>query len=310
MKRSKAAPAQKHSKQNDNTELLSAEDEAELDKLAGPVTTNKVRKKQSIFSSGCLIHNGISTDTSKSNEFVKKAILGYLKDMQKQTFVIGGDSRFFFPDVEIAGSTLSSPADKKYFSMIIPSSFAQNKKPYRYFLRKGEHKSDNESLIEIDEDSIDKLTEVYIKEFLPYLRSVEGKKINNLDELPPVPKQVVIKDSDAIKLIFKIDDLAESMVSKSRTSFNLSLREYENNVSRNTWFRTKRGITMSSLNFHNFIMGAIKIFGKFVHEMFKNIGNSFEETLAYYDPQAEESQMFDGEDEEREEDGSGALLTN
>lgn len=293
----------KNPKNNGLETTLSLEDEAELNKLAEPSASAKIRKKQSLFSTGCTIQNGISGDSSKNKEFINKCVLNNLNDMQKQTFLIGGDSRFFYPDVEIAGSTLHSPTEKKFFSMIIPSCFVKtNSKPFRYFLRKGEHKSDNETLFEIEENSLEQIVEIFSHEFLPYLKSVDGKKINSLADIPQAPKPVTLKENAAMKLVFRIDDLTEEMIAKPRASFNLSLREWEFSPNRKTWFRTKRGITMSALNFNNFVFATIKLFGEHVHEMFNALAAAYNDTLNFYEPSEEEdsdsAMIEDGEDQD------------
>jgi len=69
--------------------------------------------------------------------------------------------------VKISGSS-DSAVDPKFFSMIVPSKMTPESQTFRYFLRKGQTKMENESMIEIDEEIIKLIIDTSSRFFFPF----------------------------------------------------------------------------------------------------------------------------------------------
>jgi len=112
-----------------------------------------------------------------------------------------------YPEVKISGSSDKEGVDPKYFSMIIPTKMTSESQSYRYFLRKGELKTDNESMIEFDDEIIKLIIEACTKTFFPFLKKLNGQRFSSLQEVPQKPDFVVLKEIDEkTKLVFRLDD--------------------------------------------------------------------------------------------------------
>ena len=256
---------------------------------AGTGSSGMSALSKSIFSQGISITTGISTSASEVQKITFGIVHSHFESMKKSSYFIGGNTNLHFPDVQISGTSGGDNVEGKFFSMIVPTKMTPESQKYRYFLRKGQLKIDNESMFELDDRMIDTIVKTAENVFFPYLKTINGQKYSKLEEIPKKPEYVILKETnDRSKLILRMDDISVQ-AGRSRIMPNFSIRVWEKNTRRNNWFMTKKGVTMSSFNFFYFVKGTLNVFTKHVHSIFSNFNELFNDIAAAYE-NSEESQ--------------------
>lgn len=266
----------------------------ELQKLERPGTAGiaGIPAKKRNFNLETTIATGISESPQQVAKIVRGTIKQNVESLKQELIVIGGNSRLHYPDVKISGASEEEKLKdvSKYFSMIIPTQMTPSSQNVKYFLRKGVEKTDNESMVELSEESFKKMCETGMKIFFPFFKRVNGVKVSNPEDLPIRPENVILEDYPAKKekLVLRVDDFDFDFGGrKTKYMPNVSIRIWRQG--RNGWFRTLQGVTMSSYNFYYFIMATAKFFVPAVKTIFEGVQEGLKEYVEEY---------ADGDDEE------------
>lgn len=265
-------------------EIQEAEDVAELEKLENngkKAGTGGFKFRKTLFSRKITVLTG-SIDLNSTLKISREILASHCASLQRKCFVIGGDSKAHFPDIKI---TLTSPTvdqtfvdeSAKFFSMIIPTRMHSDSQAYRFFLRRGVEKSDNETMIELSESELKKIENVYSDVYGPYLKKLNGQQFETIEEIPKKPDAVVLRTiSDRSNLTFRIDDFIDS--GKNQKIFpNLSIRVWE--YGRNGWHITRKGVTLSAYNCHYFVYTTIGIFLEQIKALFDNLHQCMQDVV-------------------------------
>lgn len=280
--------------------IQEAEEASELEKLEnnGKVAgVGGFKFRKTFFNQKIFITTGLP-DASSLQKISQEMLISHCASLQKKCFVIGGDSKAHFPDMKI---TCTSPTvdpgfaedAAKFFSMIIPTRMHSESQQYRFFLRKGADKLDNETMIELSEDNLEQIESVYSKSFGPYLKKLHGQKFDSIEAIPKKPDAVILNViNERSNLIFRIDDFTFDS-GKTRIMPNLSLRIWEHG--RSGWHMTKRGVTLSTFSCHFFVATTIGIFLDQVKAIFGNLQSSLQDVVWNFETFNNENSEKDGE---------------
>jgi len=279
--------------ENSSNEAEILEELQKLERPSGIAGTAGVFAQKKFFKPDVTIVTGIPESPAQ----IAKIVRGTLKQNSaslRQTFImLGGNSKLHFPDVRISGSSDKKLTDNasKYFSMIIPTKMTENSQQIKYFLRKGIEKVENETMIEFSDDAFQAIQKAATKTIFPYLKSINGKKGQSGADFPERPESVILADfpEQKEKLILRIDEFDFDYGGRRlRFMPNISMRVWKLGK---TWYRTNRGVTMSSYNFYFFVTATMKFFV----EPVKAIFDELHEGLAQFARSYEEDEELDEE---------------
>jgi hypothetical protein len=283
-------PPRKRS-QNDEEPLESNEAEIleELQKLQrtnGIAGTSGVSAKKRFFKQDVTIMTGIPDDPSQIAKIVRGTLKQNVEALKQDFIVIGGNTKLHFPDVKISGSSEDEKLRdvSKYFSMIIPTQMTAKSQNMKYFIRKGLEKNENETMIEFSEHSLKTIVNTATKVFFPFLKSINGKRVQESHELPQKPDAVILEENieKKEKLVLRIDDFDFDFGGRrSRFMPNISIRVWKQG--NKGWYRTQQGVTMSSYNFYFFVQATLKFFVPSVKTIFEGVQEGLNEYAASYD---------------------------
>lgn len=246
---------------------IEKEEEAEIEalehqgKIAG---TGGFGARKSFFKQQVQVLTGVNDKIEP--EQIANVLSANLDSLKKKCFVVGGETKAHFPDVRIISGNNSAnltPEENddvsKFFSIIIPTKMHPDSQDFKYFLRKGVQKVENETLIELTETELKQMQDTYAKSFAPYLKGLNGARFKSVLDIPKKPQSLILRDIDEkTKLIFKIDEYQGLAPGQTRLFPNISIRVWE--YSKRGWAATKKGVTISSFNFHLFMSITLEAF--------------------------------------------------
>ena len=239
---------------------------------AGGFSASKIAK-QSIF-----IVSGIAGSQEKIDEITKEFLQKNNQSLMQNVFIVGGKT-IHYPDVQLSCLGQEEKFDEKqikFFSMIIPTKLVNKDEEYRFFIRKGPHKLGNESMLELKENEIEEIEKKFANSFWPFLVSINGKKFNNIGDIPKKPDAMIVRDIDEKnKIVFRIEDYQVGPT--GRVMPNLSIKQWE--YKRRGWGATDRGISMGCYNFFLFITVTLKMFVPNVKIVFDNLSGSIKDLV-------------------------------
>jgi hypothetical protein len=259
----------------------------ELQKLEKPgiAGTSGIHAKKRFFNQDVTIQTGIPDSPSQIAKIVHGTLKQNVSSLKQDFIMIGGNSKLHYPDVKISGSSEDEKLKDvaKYFSMIIPTTMTANSQSMKYFIRKGVEKVENESMIEFNEYSLRKISENAMKEIFPYFKTINGKRVQAPQELPPKPECTILEEypEKKEKLVLRIDDFDFDYGGR-RTRFmpNISIRMWKQG--RNGWYRLPQGVTMSSYNFYFWVMATIKFFVPSMKTIFDGLHAGLAQYISQY----------------------------
>jgi len=276
---------------SDSNEAEILEELQKLQRPSGVAGTSGVPTKKKFFKPDVTIQTGIPENPSQVAKIVRGTLKQNAESLKQDFIIIGGNTKLHFPDVKISGSSEDEKLKDiaKYFSMIIPTQMTANSQNVRYFIRKGAERVENETMIEFSEHSFQTIVNTATKVFFPYLKTVNGKKVQEPHELPEKPESVILEENHEKKekLVLRIDDFDFDFGGR-RTRYmpNISIRIWKQG--RNGWYRTQQGVTMSCYNFYFFVMATMKFFVTDVKTIFESVQEGLNQYSASYDDSEDE----------------------
>jgi hypothetical protein len=237
---------------------------------------NSKISKQSVFVVSAIANTKEKVDDA-TKEFLRKNNTSLIKEW----FIVGGKCTAHYPDVQL---TCIGQEDKyedhqlKFFSMIIPTKLINPNQEYRFFIRKGTSKANNDTMLELSEAEIISIERKFASSFWPYLQAINGKKYSSIEEIPPKPDVFVVREIDERnKIVFKIDDYSLNPGSNGRLMPNLSIRDWE--YKKRGWQTGKKGFILSCHNFFLFSSVTLNAFLNNVKTAFGNLSESIQDII-------------------------------